>query len=89
MTPTDNETLKLSRIYRSTVNDIEDIVGVAINHDDEQRLIEVLGETVGAAMAVVSQHCPVCDSSAIKIVCADCTTAAGREVVKGYIDEPE
>jgi hypothetical protein len=50
---TDTQTLKLSRIYRSCVNSIEDILGVSIDHSDEQVIIEVLQETVEKAVVVM------------------------------------
>lgn len=51
---TDNQTLKLSRIYRSCVNDIEDTLGLAVSESDEQRIIQSLSDAVDAALNVVN-----------------------------------
>lgn len=45
---------KLSRIYRSCVNDIEDVLGVTVTGSDEQRIIQSLMEAVDAAVVMVS-----------------------------------
>lgn len=52
---TNEQTLRLSRIYRSIVNDIEDILGVAIIGADEAKIIEVLDDAVGKAVNVMSK----------------------------------
>ena len=53
---TTEDTIKLSRIYRSAINDIEDVLAVTIDGSAEQQLIQILMDTVEAAMKVEASN---------------------------------
>jgi hypothetical protein len=52
---TQDQTIKLSRIYRSCINDIEDVLGISITGADEQRIIQILSDHFEQAEVVMGQ----------------------------------
>lgn len=74
------ETLKLSRIYSSLVDDFEAMSDFRLRPPQRQRMIEIIVESVNSALRVVSQRCPKCDSADITIVCGSCAREAVREL---------
>jgi hypothetical protein len=51
----DHQVLKLSRIYRSCLNEIEAILGVTLTTGDEQRIVQVISDAVEAAVKVTEK----------------------------------
>jgi hypothetical protein len=52
---TQDQTIKLSRIYRSCINDIEDVLGISITGADEQRIIQILSDAFEQAAVVMNE----------------------------------
>lgn len=70
--PTDNETLQLSAIYRELLDELDELMNAQLPTHQYDQAIELVSETVGQAVRILTARCPDCDSSDIRIICGDC-----------------
>lgn len=70
MTATE-ELLKLSLIYRTLINDIEEVAGVSFPSTAKHQMTELVNSAVGQALAVYTLRCAECDKP-IDPICDEC-----------------
>lgn len=69
---TSTEAVKLSRVYKSLLYDMEAMFDLRLREAQRQRMLELIKESVGTALHITSQRCPTCDSADITVVCGGC-----------------
>ena len=71
------ELLKLSIIYRTLIDDIEEIAGVSFSATEKHRMIQVVSDAMGEAVCVWAAKCEKCDRG-IQLICTECEEETTR-----------
>lgn len=68
---TDDQTLKLSRIFNRCLLDLEAVGNFDLRSSEREQAMQILSDAVDAVLNVKGQRCPMCNSP-VKVICINC-----------------